>query len=393
MNITLSIKRFLQSQKARVVLGLIGLYLLVVGVSWAAFSYLKTGPKEIISPTGISEKRAAIDLSAPKTEACPLTGEKFTSAERDIWSKRRPLTVMIENHEESRPQSGLSNADIVYEAIAEGGITRFLAIFYCGTSAAEVQIGPVRSARTYYLDWASEYGDFPLYAHVGGANKPGLTDALGQIRKYGWDSYNDLNQFSIGFPTFWRDYERLGHPVATEHTMYSTTDKLWEVAEERELGAKNKDGKSWDENFVPWNFSDGKSATSPTATRITFPFWEGMGAYEVAWNYDSGVNVYKRDNGGNPQQDLNNNEQLQATNVVVIFTRARGPVNELKHMLYDTTGSGKALIFQNGEVIEATWSKASRTARTKFMSGGREVSFVRGPIWIEVLDTQTKVEY
>lgn len=118
----MNVKVLLQSQRVRVVLGLIGLYLLVTGVSFSLFSFLKTGPREIISPTGISGKRAGIDLSAPKTEACPLNGKKFTSAERDIWSKRRPLGVMIENHEESRPQSGLTNADIVYEAIAEGGI-------------------------------------------------------------------------------------------------------------------------------------------------------------------------------------------------------------------------------------------------------------------------------
>jgi len=141
------------------------------------------------------------DPSEPKTEECPLNGALHTKKAKESWEKRRPLAVMIENHTEARPQSGLSSADIVYEAVAEGGITRFMALFYC--NLADIQVGPVRSARTYYLDWLGEYD--ALYAHVGGANTPGPADALGQIIRY---EVKDLNQFSIGFPVFWRDYQR-----------------------------------------------------------------------------------------------------------------------------------------------------------------------------------------
>lgn len=384
----------LRSQKAKVVLGLVGMYLLTAGVSYFIFSYLKTGPGLLVSPVEVSGKRSKIDLTAPKTEECPLNGNMYTKAERDIWETRRPLGVMIENHEEARPQSGLSKADIVYEAIAEGGITRFLALFYCGVSAEEVQVGPVRSARTYYLDWISEYGTSPLYVHVGGANKPGPADALGQIRKYGWDGYNDLNQFSIGFPTFWRDYERLGRPVATEHTMYTTTDKLWEVAKERKLADKDKDGKKWNEVFIPWKFADGKPSVNATATKITFPFWVGYKDYEVTWNYDSVQNSYKRENGDAAHTDLNNQEQLTTANVVLMFTGLKGPIDELKHMLYTTTGKGEALVFQNGGVVKATWSKEARATRTKFLDAeGAEIKFVRGPVWIEVLEKGTEIEY
>lgn len=381
------------NQKLRLILGILGLYLLTAGISYFAFSFLLGSP-ELISPEEVEEKRSGIDLSAPKTEACPLNGKLYTKAEREIWESRRPLGIMIENHQESRPQSGLSRADVIYEAVAEGGVTRFLAIFYCGASAQEVQVGPVRSARTYFMDWVSEWGKSPLYVHVGGANKPGPADALGQIRQYGWDLYNDINQFSVGFPTFWRDYERLGRPVATEHTMYSMLDKLWAVAEERELGRKDKDGARWDETFVSWNFSDGQASNPPTAPRISFPFWSGHKDYGVVWAYDQASNSYKRENGGVSHTDLNNNEQVSASNVVIMFTTVRGPIDELKHLLYKTTGSGKALVFQNGQLINAVWRKDSRTARTKFTdSKGGEVEFVRGPIWIEVLENGTEVEY
>ena len=97
--------------------------------------------------------KTAFDDSLPKTEKCPLTNQLFSKQQREWWEKHRPLGVMIENHEEARPQSGLSSADIVYEAVAEGGITRFLAVFYCQDAGV---VGPVRSARTYFIDFISE---------------------------------------------------------------------------------------------------------------------------------------------------------------------------------------------------------------------------------------------
>jgi hypothetical protein len=376
-----------------IILGGLFLYLFSSSLSYAAFRYLDKDSISPISPQETDSARSKIDLSAPKTESCPLNGEMYTKQERAIWESRRPLAVMIENHEDSRPQSGLSSADIVYEAIAEGGITRFMAVFYCGTSAEDIIIGPVRSARTYFLDLASEYGDYPLYAHVGGANLPGKTNALGQIGDYGWLRMgNDLNQFSLGFPTFWRDYERLGREVATEHTMYSSTDKLWEVAAKRELNAKDEDGNPWDEDFVGWNFSDGSS--SDKTLKISFDFWEGYKQYSVAWDYDSSLNAFKRTNGGETHKDLNTDSQLTAKNVVVQFVKETGPINELKHMLYGIVGSGKAIIFKNGEAVSANWSKKTRVSRTIFTDkSGEEIVFSKGNIWIEILPLGQEVDY
>ena len=385
-----------KSNKLFIILGGIFLYLFSAGISLAAFRYLNQ-PAKIVQET-VSEKKSGfkVDVTGPKTEACPLTGGMFTQNEKKIWEERRPLTVMIENHLDSRPQSGLSSADVVYEAVAEGGITRFLAVFYCQAAAQEVTIGPVRSARTYYLDFASEYGDYPLYAHVGGANVPGPANALGQIGDYGWlKKGNDMNQFSLGFPVYWRDYERIGHPVATEHTMYSTTNKLWEVAHKRGLDAQDSKGTPWTSNFEPWKFKDDTpSDKRGDAAKVSFDFWTDDKDYHVTWEYDRGTNYYKRLNGDSPHTDLNNKEQLQAKTVVTVFMKEKGPIDDLKHVLYTTIGSGKAIVFQDGQATEGTWKKEKRISRTKFFdSKGKEILLNRGPIWIEILPIGREVSY
>ncbi|MFH1535679.1 MAG: DUF3048 domain-containing protein [Patescibacteria group bacterium] len=379
----------LQKILALIILGVV-FYGTSASVSYALFNKVNPLPttKEVATSQLPGSTNGFVeDPTEPKTEVCPLNGSKHTKAAEALWETRRPLAVMIENHTEARPQSGLFNADIIYEAVAEGGITRFMALFYC--NPGDYQVGPVRSARTYYLDWLEEYD--ALYAHVGGANTPGPADALSQIIKYG---VKDLNQFSIGFPVFWRDYQRLGHSVATEHTMYSTTTKLWEVGAKRGWTATDSAGIRWDKNFTPWKFKDDKGGG--TTSNITVNFWESQSAYQVQWQYDKETNSYKRKNGES-HTDLNNGKQLEAKVVIVQFQREANandgyPGNV--HLLYGTTGSGSALIFQDGNVIEGKWIKASRTARSKYLDkNSKEVEFNGGQIWIQTVPEGSKVNY
>jgi hypothetical protein len=347
-----------------------------------------------------------IDPLAPKNAECPINGQMYTAAEEKVWESRRPLFVMIENMPDSRPQSGLNSADVIYEAVAEGGVSRFGAVYYCGVAAKDTILGPVRSARTHFINLASEY-NYPLYTHVGGANcgssdpKTCNTDkrvqALEQINQYGWGGSkgNDLNQFSIGFPTFWRDYERLGRTVATEHTMYSSTEKLWKYASAtRGWTNKSPDGKlEWADKFVLFPFKD-DSKDKGSATRIAFGFWESYHQFDVVWNYDATNNGYVRENGGEPHKDRNDDSTLTAKVVVVQFTKELGPLDEHKHMLYEVIGTGKGLVFQDGKATEATWTKKDREARTVWTdSKGKKIEFNRGRIYFEVLPADNKVEY
>lgn len=392
-------------QKAFIFYGVVGIaiYLVSTGISYGAFSLLgKMKPAEEKPATTLTvpgqkpSRHFVTDPNVPRNEVCPINGEKYTTKEKEIWEKRRPLAVMIENHADSRPQSGLSFADVVYESVAEGGISRFMAVFYCGVSS-NVLLAPVRSARTYFLPWVLEYD--ALYNHVGGAGNCSddtvdeRAKALCQIDQYG---IKDMDQFSISFPTCYRNYDRLDHEVATEHTMVCQTDKLYELAAKREWTNVDSSGASWDKKFVPWKFKDdAKESDRGTVGKINFVAWKGYEKdYGVEWNYDPKTNTYTRTNGGAVQKDLETDEQLSAKAVVVLFAKETGPVDDHLHLLYQNIGSGTGLLFEDGKAEKITWKKDDKSSRTKFFdANGKEIQFNRGSLWIHMLPIGTPVTY
>lgn len=390
--------------KTKVISISLAIYIVATALSYLLFAKVLLPNTSLLSgPVPEAKKGAdgtvAFDQTLPKTEECPLNGAMYSKQQRKWWEGHRPLGIMVENHADARPQLGLSSADVIYEALAEGGITRFLTVFYCQDAKA---VGPVRSARTYFLDFISEYGANPLYTHVGGANTSGPANALGQIDDYGWASYNDLNQFSIGFPTFWRDPEILtkvhGKEVATEHTVYTAPEKLWEYAStKRKLGPKNEKGEAWDADFVKYTFKDDATASErPAAQKVSLEFWDGYSDYAVVWTYNKATNSYLRTNGGQKHIDYNTQKQLSTKNVVVLFMkegRANDGYENNLHMLYGTKGTGNATVFQDGQQIPATWSKAGRESRLVVKDkSGKQISFVRGTIWFQVLATGTQLD-
>lgn len=377
------------------------IYVTSTAISYSVFASMGSGSTQLAGGVpGTATTDEGEDPNEPRTESCPLNGNLHTKKAKQVWDKKRPLAVMIENHQESRPQSGLTSADVVYEAVAEGGITRFMAVYLC--NPADVLVGPVRSARTYFLDWLSEYN--ALYSHVGGANctggpmAPGCqngapADALGQIIKY---NIKDLDQRGISFPTYFRDYLRLGRTVATEHTMYSSTQKLWDAGTKRGWTEVEQNGSKWDKGFIQWKFKD-PDKTSGQVSKISVPFWESQTNYIVEWNFDPTCNCYKRKNGGQDHIDLNNKKQLQPKTIIVQFQqegRANDGYEGNVHLLYKNKGKGKALIFQDGKVITGTWNKADRLSRSKYTDdSGKEVVFNKGQIWIQTVPEGNTVTY
>lgn len=398
----------------QIILGAV-LYLVSTGLSYAGFNLIGgRRTTEIKSPLPSARQSGfKVDVTAPKTEACPINGGMFTKAEKDIWSVRRPIAAMIENHAESRPPSGLSRADVVYEAVAEGGITRHMGIFYCGAAAKAMTIAPVRSSRIYFITWAQEYGDKPIYMHVGGANNicptcpngvkpPGTVSskvmAIEYLSKLGWRKPlgNDFDTtFDLGSPVFIRNPDRLDHEVATEHTMMAFLDEAWKAAEKRSLGVKDSKGEAWDKNFVSWKFTEDSPVKTGAVVDIKLGFWDKTPDYDVEWKYDSQANNYLRFTGGKPHVDLEeNNQQITAKNVVVMYVKEQDMVDEEGHTFIKTVGSGNVVIFQNGKALLGTWEKETEEARTKFFDEtGKEISFVRGIIWIEAVPDYSKATY
>lgn len=361
--------------------------------------------KKIETPKKVVVTLSDEESTEPRTEQCPMNGQMMTVAQKNKWTTRRPLGVMIENHVEARPQSGLSSADVIYEAVAEGGITRFLAIFYCQDASF---IGPVRSARVHFMNMLREYGEYPLYGHVGGANCNAETgsgcangakaDALGIIRKLGWDAYNDMNQFAVPFPYYWRDYDRLPG-VATEHTVYSSTAKLWDYAKtKRQLTNVDEEGTKWDKTFETWKFAkDAEVSKRGTVKSIKLGFWDSFASqFSVEWKYDATKNTYARLNGGKPHMDKNTKKQITAKNVIVVFSK-ESPANDGYdggHIVYNLAGEGDALVFQNGKAIQATWQKEGPETRMKWYDeSDKEISIVGGKVFVEILPIGNKVTY
>jgi hypothetical protein len=329
----------------------------------------------------------------------------FTKQEKDIWVTRRPLGIMIENSVDARPQSGLSTADIVYEAVAEGGITRFMGMYYCNAAlSGSLMIAPVRSARIYFVNLIAEYDG--LYNHVGGAgncddpNVDPRAKALCAIRK---NNIKDIDQFGLDFKTCHRVTNRLDKDVAYEHTMACFLDELYAAGEKRGWTNVDSKGVSWDKNFTAWQFKTPESlSTGSPATTISYYFWghdKGNGeefnkAFDVSWKYNSSNHNYTRSNAGEVSLDLNTNEPLQFSNVVVQFVKETATADVERHMLYENIGTGKALVFQDGVAIEATWAKASMKSRTIFKdSKGKQIQFNPGPIWISLVPSSNTVQY
>lgn len=394
-----------QMSKVKIFLLGLGVFLLATGGSYLVFKKTNTSlPASSVTPTTTASKntkRPTIDPSIPRTEVCPLNGAMFTKQEKDIWDTRRPLGVMIENTVDARPQSGLSTADIVYEAVAEGGITRFMGLFYCNAAmAGNITLAPVRSARIYFVNLISEYDG--LYNHVGGAgncddpNVDPRAKALCTIRK---NNIKDLDQFGRAgdFKTCHRLANRLDREVAYEHTMACFLEELYNAGAKAGWTNVDEKGVAWNKGFVSWKFKteSTKISTSP-ATNISYMFWEHNRdfnkSFDTSWKYDSVTNSYLRSNAGTQSIDLNTNEPLAFKNLVIEYTKETNLGDLEHHMLYDVMGTGKAQFFMDGQVIEGTWSKASRTARTLYFDkSGKEIKFNPGPIWISIIPSTNTV--
>jgi len=281
------------------------------------------------------------------------------------------VAVMIENHTEARPQSGLVDASIVYEAPVEANYTRFLAIYLADVEVEKV--GPVRSARPYYLDWLAEYGD-PMYMHVGGSPV-----ALDLIKQY--DIF-DLNEFYRGW-YYWRSTDRYA-----PHNVY-TSSELWNSALE-DYESQQPTADSQTEGWVFCTSAEQQSSTTTLANEIIVSFLSPV--YEATWEFNSSTGKYDRYQmeGSHRDQD---GRKIKADTIIVQHVNSQ-VLDSVGRLNIDTIGEGEVEVFYDGLVFEGTWKKVSRTSRTKFYNeNGEEIKLKAGKIWIEVVNGRGSVKF
>jgi hypothetical protein len=262
--------------------------------------------------------------------------------------------VMIDNQIDARPWSGVSQAQLVIEAPVEGGITRLMA-FYDATTTVPM-IGPVRSARPYFVEWAQGWD--AMYVHVGGSN-----EALEKIRALG-AKFHDLNEMAYG-RFFWKDRSR-----RAPHSTYTKSDSLAE--------ASIRVAATTSAPLV-WQFQDVSTSTAATMKRISLPYG---GSYSIAWAFDQDTGRYIRMLGSKAQRDAEGN-LLEATNVVVIKTDAQ-VLDEAGRLRLRTVGSGDAIIYRNGQKYTARWRRSAGEPIRFEGIDGTDMALNRGTTWIQV---------
>jgi len=337
-------------KKLSIVLGVVLVLLIAGGVATALYFSNQTPEVTTAKPAPKPEA-----IPEPVKYYSPLSGNQL---ETEAATKQAVTGIMMENSPDARPQSGLKDSGVVFEAIAEGGITRFLVLYQ---EQKPQLVGPVRSVRQYYVDWVAGFN--ASVAHVGGS-----AAALKEVRN---GSYRDIDQF-FNASTYWRATDRYA-----PHNVYTSFEKI------DALNAKKGFTTS---EFTGFTRKD-SVATTPTASSIDVKISGPL--FNSHYNYNGTTNTYDRSQAGKPHLDR---EAGQISPRVVIVMK----VNQVKvfedgyREQIDAIGSGSATIFQDGTVQEVTWKKASKTAQITFTdAAGVDVPLARGQTWLTAVPSGT----
>ncbi len=283
--------------------------------------------------------------------------------------KDRPIAVMIDNHNQAWPQAGLNKAYMVYEIIVEGGETRLMALF---KGVTVDKIGPVRSSRHYFIDYAME--NDAIYAHYGWSPQ-----AESDIKKY---SINNLNGITESTSTFWRVKDK-----SAPHNAVTSTEALLKAAKSK--GYKTTSDKKSILNYVTdeVNLEDGITANSVTIPHSTLQ--------KVKYVYDETNQVYKRYARNKAQTDWDTGNAITTKNIIITFCD--------NYTLTDSENKGRqglknigtfdGYYITNGKAIKIKCTKTARDQQTKYeYLNGNEIKVNDGNTWVNICPTDAQVE-
>ncbi|GAU77472.1 DUF3048 domain-containing protein [Fusibacter sp. 3D3] len=318
---------------------------------------------KIVVPQKMDEKEDDMDQ-----ESVDLTGKalnKLTGLYMDEKNiQNRPIVVMLDNQFSARPQAAIEQADVMYEFLAEGRITRYMAVFY---SQRPEHIGPVRSARPYFLLKALEYD--PFYVHVGGS-----MDALSKIRSY---KMADIDGLSSG--AFWRESHK-----KIPHNMYTSSEVLLEDA------ARKKYREIPEFKFLDF-YKEFTVIEGVDATEIKCVYKEPTQndkvGYTTSYKYNNADQLYYRYTNNGPHADENSKVQLTCTNVLVQYAKTKVLDSEGR-LQVDLVGSGTGDYFTAGKTIPIKWEKSDQNALTLFYTlEDQPIKLNPGVTWFQIMET------
>lgn len=334
--------------------------MVILGIGAAGAGYLLQAQPTTQTQPQAKAQTVQTAQDGTKTFYSPLTGKQVPD---EATTKRQVTAIMLENSPDARPQSGLKASGVVFEAIAEGGITRFLTLRQEDRSGL---IGPVRSLRPYYIDWLAPFD--ASVAHVGGS-----ANALGEIRN---GSYKDIDQFFAG-SFYWRATDRYA-----PHNVYTNSDKL------DALNASKGFTSSTFNGFV--RKQDSPSAT-PNATQISVAV--SGPTYNSAYSYDAPSNSYIRSQAGKPHTDRETGQIAPKTVIVMRVPVQIGYEDGYREQM-STLGHNQAYIFQDGIVTDGFWRKDSKKDQIKFYDkAGVAVALNPGQTWITIVAPDKAVSW
>ncbi len=334
----------------------LGLYYFIFAPDWNWLN--RFGSKAEVEPIEIVTEAATTTV-----DACPGCKTRWLDGVLVAPEKALafPVAVVIDNDILARPQAGLGRASLVYEAPVEGGMTRYLAVFPADADLSAV--GPVRSARPYFVTWASELK--ALFIHCGGS-----PEALTQIKGA---SLYDLNEF-FNSNYFWRENS---DTRSAPHNVLTSGDNWRSYLDNRGLVEKSADA---------WLFkTEAEHASSSQDISIRF-----SNNFKALWRYDGSTNEYLRFFNGTESRD--EADKITAKNIIVHHLDSR-VLDDTGRLRLDMTGTGEALICIDGVCLTGTWKKTGEERTRYYYENGEEIKLNPGITWIEVADDKTTVDY
>jgi hypothetical protein len=345
--------------KKTLIIGIVIILVIVGGVTAWALSRSPSKPVSRVTHASTVKTVATV----PTTVASDLSGLPVSPSVNGT-----PVTaVMIENSTFARPQAGLSQAGVVFEAVAEGGVTRFMALYQ---DTAPNNVGPIRSLRPYYLSWAMGFD--AAVAHVGGS-----PEALADVKSWG---SRDLDEFSNG-----SSYHRITTREAP-HNVYTAIATLNQLETSKGYTSST---------FTSWPRKAAAPAKTPTAGTINLTL--SGSTYNVLYTYDASTDSYNRSEGGAVQTDSNTGTQLSPKVVIAIVvpeTPGALDASNAYYSDYTVIGSGQADVFQDGTETTGQWTKTSNSSQITFTaSAGQPIKLNAGQTWITAVTSASAISY